>query len=79
VLANWAAAPADRLVDAIRRLRASLAQIGGGLVVERCPSAVAALIEVWGVDGRDVALMQRLKQTYDPNSTLNPGRFAGRI
>ncbi len=79
LFACWSGLPSDRIGEAIRSARAALVQIGGGLVVERCPMAVSGSVEAWDLDGRDLAMMQRLKQTYDPNATLNPGRYVGRI
>jgi glycolate oxidase FAD binding subunit len=47
------------------------------LVLEQAPLELKRRIDVWGETRGDFALMQRLKQQFDPKSTLNPGRFLG--
>ena len=54
-------------------------QHGGAAVIERCPTAVKANIDVFGDAGTSIEIMKRIKQQYDPGRVLNPGRFAGRI
>ena len=54
-------------------------QHGGSAIIERCPSAVKANIDVFGDAGASIEIMRRIKQQYDPGRVLNPGRFAGRI
>jgi len=36
-------------------------------------------VDVWGPIGQSFALMQRLKDQFDPGRILNPGRFVGGI
>jgi glycolate oxidase FAD binding subunit len=73
--------PADVWRDRIvTPLREHLAPQGGSVVVERCPAAVKAALDVWGpVDPGSFALMRRLKLEFDPGGVLNPGRFVGRL
>ncbi len=48
----------------------------GSLVVTDAPPQLAQQIDVWGpVPALDV--MRNLKARFDPNNTLNPGRFVG--
>ena len=64
-----------RTVDELRRA-ASAGQ--GSLVVLDAPTALARKVDVWGpIPAFEV--MRRLKVRFDPNSTLNPGRFVGGI
>lgn len=37
------------------------------------------LLQVWGVDPPGIDRMRALKERFDPNFTLNPGRFVGGI
>ncbi len=67
-------APAEA-VRAVGSARAELAKLGGNLVVERAPAGLLPAIDAWGPDGSDLGLMRRLKQAYDPDGVLNPGRF----
>jgi glycolate oxidase FAD binding subunit len=48
-------------------------------VIERCPVDFKSDIDVFGDQGTALTLMRSVKQRFDPNSVLNPGRFAGRI
>lgn len=50
----------------------------GSMVVWDAPPAVAAHVDVWGPSPA-LALMRQIKHSFDPNATLNPGRFIGRI
>ena len=63
-----------RLVTSLRRATASL---GGTLVVEAAPPAVKERLDVWGEPGADFTLMRSLKEQFDPQGVLNPGRFLG--
>ena len=54
-------------------------QHGGAAIIERCPSAVKANLDVFGEAGTSIEIMRRIKHQYDPGRVLNPGRFAGRI
>ena len=66
-----------RLVQAGQALRARLADLGGTCVVEHAPTAIKTAIGVWGPTRSDFRLMQSLKTQFDPQGTLNPGRFVG--
>ena len=79
VLINW---PSGHGFDGhkLAAFAFSLAQQhGGSAIIERCPSAVKANIDVFGDAGGSIEIMRRIKQQYDPGRVLNPGRFAGRI
>ncbi len=79
VYAAWRSAGAPAALAVVERLRDDLARLGGVLVVERCPADAKARLEVWGIEGPDLALMRRLKQAYEPAGLLSPGRGPGRI
>jgi len=66
------------VIDLIKNLRSGFTDIGN-VVVDRAPTEIKREIDVWG-EARGTALLLRgLKQKFDPNSTLIPGRFVGRI
>jgi len=66
-------------VDApLAGLRAQLESEGGTLTVLRQAQGRAP-IDAWGAAGDSLPLMREIKRRLDPNSTLNPGRFAGGI
>jgi len=59
------------------RLRQVARDLGGSLVVTRCPAALKAQVDVWGPTGDDFEVMRKLKAAWDPKGTLSPGRFVG--
>jgi glycolate oxidase FAD binding subunit len=62
----------------VQRLRAECTAVGGSLVVVDAPAAVKEAVDVWGpVSGLD--LMRRVKEQFDPERRLAPGRFVGGI
>ncbi len=68
-----------RLTQAGQALRERMADLGGTSVVEHGPTAVKTAIGVWEPTRSDFRLMQALKAQFDPQGTLNPGRFVGGI
>jgi len=59
-----------------QRLRPIAAAAGGNLVVLSTPQEVALpAAVVWGPPPPGVAIMQSIKQQFDPRGILNPGRF----
>jgi glycolate oxidase FAD binding subunit len=68
----------EALIGTLGELR-TLAQVErGSLVVQDAPPELAHVLDVWGMIGA-VDLMRRVKARFDPNATLNPGRFVGGI
>ena len=51
-------------------------EVGGSMLVERCPLAVKKEIEVFCIDPSAKQIMKNMKHQFDPNGILNPGRFA---
>jgi len=60
----------------LRQLRADLEGRGGSLVLAH---RGASEFDAWGNAGDALPLMRAVKAQFDPQDTLNPGRFAGRI
>ena len=52
---------------------------GGLYLIEKCPVDVKQDMDVFSDVGNSIDLMRRIKNQYDPNGTLNPGRFVGKI
>ncbi len=62
----------------VERLRARLAPDGGSVVVQRAPRDVRVAVDPWGpIAPGAFALMQALRDEFDPARVLNPGRFVG--
>jgi FAD/FMN-containing dehydrogenase len=68
----------DGLHAGMQELRTELEREGGSLIVLHRPAGIAPL-EAWGNAGDALPLMRAVKQQFDPNGTLNPGRFVGGI
>ena len=75
IFASWDA-PADE--SAILRDAGALAH-SGTLVIERCSPDTKRRIDVFGPPPRSFPLMRAIKQQFDPNGILSPGRFVGRL
>lgn len=67
------------LRTALLTVRDELAKMGSTLVALGCPVAVKRGLDVWGPPSDAQPLMVRVKQRFDPDGTLNPGRFVGGI
>ncbi|GGF40588.1 glycolate oxidase [Marmoricola endophyticus] len=75
-------APAADVAVAVERLRATCTLLGGSAVVVDAPAEVKQVVDVWGpVPGGDAGLdlMRRVKDRFDPEHRLAPGRFVGGI
>jgi glycolate oxidase FAD binding subunit len=67
------------MAKAIDTFRDSIVREGGNLVVTSALPTLKAAVDVWGPVGKALAIMQELKQQFDPHRMLNPGRFVGGI
>ncbi len=78
----YGSVPADADVAGVTtlvdRLRATCTALGGALVVLDAPPEVKTALDTWGpVTALD--LMRRVKDEFDPEHRLAPGRFVGGI
>ena len=74
---TYAAVPAGEAVDALPGLRAAIAPHDGTAVVLRAPDAVRERLDHWGPVGDSLDLMRRVKERFDPERRMSPGRFVG--
>ena len=78
----YVAVPADRDITEIQavlsRLRQATARQGGSAVVIDAPCAVKEQLDLWGPVPA-LELMRRVKDEFDPDHRLSPGRFVGGI
>ena len=58
----------------LKDLRARFAPGRGSAVLVRGSEALKALVDVWGPPGDSLPLMRAVKQQFDPEGLLNPGR-----
>jgi glycolate oxidase FAD binding subunit len=63
----------------IAELRTRAQTHGGNMVILRAPLELKSHIDVWGEVGATAVLMHALKEKFDPQSLLNPGRFVAGI
>ncbi|MFI0482010.1 FAD-binding oxidoreductase [Actinomadura sp. 9N215] len=68
----------DEVADVLGRLRNTLGRHHGGAVVRYTPEEIRDEIDLWGPVPA-LALMRRVKDQFDPDHRLSPGRFAGGI
>jgi glycolate oxidase FAD binding subunit len=59
----------------IATMRQWATQQRGNLVVRQAPMALLPALGVWGQERSDLWLMRRIKEAFDPQWLLNPGRF----
>lgn len=77
VSASWTTVESGEQL--VARLRESIAPFDGATVVTRCPPGLKQSIDVFGPPPQAFPLMRSVKQQFDPNGTLNPGRQVGRL
>ena len=65
--------------DTIKSLRKELGPLQGRLTIESAPIELKQACNVWGPSGSGVRLMHSIKETFDPQAILNPGRFVDGI
>ena len=63
----------------VNDVKKTIREVGGSLMVERCPLTVKREIDVFGIDTTSAQIMKNMKQQFDPDGRLNPGRFAFKI
>lgn len=70
--------PVERVGAILEAVRTTLLARGGFCVVLRASEPLRGAVDLWGpVSGLD--LMRRIKQRFDPDRRLAPGRFVGGI
>ncbi|MBF2066392.1 MAG: FAD-binding oxidoreductase [Calothrix sp. C42_A2020_038] len=62
-------------IDKALEARTLCQKHGGYLTILEAPASVKQKVDVWGYTGNALSLMQRIKQQFDPENILNPGRF----
>jgi glycolate oxidase FAD binding subunit len=77
---------ATRLTQAATKIFESLSAAGGHAMLLFAPPALKQVVNIWGPpsaparpDRTDLALMRRLKSSFDPQNIFAPGRYIGGI
>jgi FAD/FMN-containing dehydrogenase len=66
----------DKLARAANAVISLLTKSRATYSILRASTSVKASIPLWGPQGTDFVLMQRVKRAFDPSNTFAPGRFA---
>jgi glycolate oxidase FAD binding subunit len=67
----------DALVGTLQEARAVVGSAGGHLVVIDCDESLRERFDPFGALPPSFPIMKRLKERFDPERRLNPGRFVG--
>ena len=62
-------------LETVREVRAAAERAQGSLVLLAAPADVAQQLGAWGTMPATIQVMRTLKQAFDPDGILNPGRF----
>lgn len=65
--------------DTIKSLRNQLGPLQGRLTVESAPTELKQSCDIWGPSGPGARLMHNIKEQFDPQGILNPGRYVDGI
>lgn len=60
-------------------LRLAFVERGGWVVFEAMPADLRGKLDTWGFNQPTLSLMRGVKQVFDPQGLLSPGRFIGGI
>lgn len=66
-------------IAVIAKMRSHCQQHQGFLTILTAPQPIKEQWDVWGYTGNALKTMQAIKDKFDPNHILNPGRFVGNI
>ena len=72
-----AALAGDSAQEVLPRLREALRPVDGTAVVLRAPDDLRDGLDHWGPVGDSLELMRRVKERFDPERRMSPGRFVG--
>lgn len=64
---------------ALMKIRELCQAQGGFLTILEAPLELKQRLDTWGYDGNGLALMQNIKQQFDPENLFSPQRFVGGI
>jgi glycolate oxidase FAD binding subunit len=78
--AQFAAQTEQEAVGIVNSVRAQAERLGGTLIIEAAPEEWKPALNIWGsLQHTYLPLLQTIKQSFDPNRILSPGRFVGGI
>ncbi len=78
VTASLSAAPGEAIA-LVDRLREGLSSCSGSVIALQIPTPMRGKLDPWGCKSNALPLMKEIKRRFDPNRTLNTGRFVGNL
>ena len=69
----------DISISEIINIRNAIENKGGILIIENTTNAIKNEIDTWGNYNKNIDIMNQIKNAFDENNTLSPGRFFGGI
>lgn len=76
---TWVSVKAEDQRKWIELARAAASRVGGTVEVMFCSPELKRQVDVFGPPPPSFPLMRAIKQQFDPNNILSPGRFVGRL
>ncbi|MGH7151716.1 MAG: FAD-linked oxidase C-terminal domain-containing protein, partial [Planctomycetota bacterium] len=67
--------PLSEIPTFVGSARETARGLGASLLVLDAPAAARRDLPVWGEAPGGIAVMRRLKQAFDPEGVLSPGRY----
>jgi glycolate oxidase FAD binding subunit len=67
----------DTIAETVEALRSIVARSGGSVVIAAAPDELKPRLDIWGPITDAFPLMRRLKEQFDPQGIMSPGRFVG--
>lgn len=71
---GWWRIDSNEGIEVVQKVRAICEEKGGFLSVIAAPVPVKQQLDIWGYRGNSKILMQQIKQQFDPQNILSPGR-----
>ena len=65
----------SNLLNSLQALSSFVSLLGGHLIVQEASSGIKSEIDVWGDIGSGKQVMKKIKNNFDPDNILNPGRY----
>ncbi len=66
-------------LEVVEEMRSLCKENHGFLTILTAPTQIKQQLEPWGYTGNALEIMRRIKQQFDPENLLSPGRFVGGI
>jgi glycolate oxidase FAD binding subunit len=70
---------AASVVSGLEELRSHCQKNAGFLTLLQAPKTIKQSVDVWGYSGNALTVMSDIKQKFDPQRRLSPGRFVGQL